>query len=197
MNIILCSLLLLGAYLIGSIPVGFMIAANNGVADITKHGSGNIGATNVARVLGKKYFALVFFLDFFKAFVYVLLINYFFQNMFLNYAISLVLLLGNGYSLFLAGRGGKGVATTVGVLTAISPLIVISLLPVWLTLFFLTSTVGVASSVTFGALPLAALCLYGFDSVLLCFMAAIGCWGLYRHRDNIKRYASVSVGSSS
>ena len=152
------------SYLIGSIPTGFWFAKYFFNIDVTKYGSGNIGATNVARVLGsKKYFFLIFLLDFFKAFFALLIFNIFLKNFFIsNFAsnflliFAVFLLIGNAYSVFLKFKGGKGVATTLGICAFILPfgLFVLFLLS-WLAILIFAKRVDVASvcSVLF-------LCLY-------------------------------------
>ncbi len=126
------SALLVGAYLIGSIPTGYWLAKLFGV-DITKQGSGNIGASNIGRVLGKKYFLPIFFIDAGKAYTALLLCSQV-LSLFLPITIltgniiyvhllaSLALLLGNAHSIFMRFKGGKGVATLVGILFFLYPL---------------------------------------------------------------------------
>ena len=97
------------AYLIGAIPTGYLIARLKGVRDIRQHGSGNIGATNVSRLLGIHYFFIIFFLDAGKAFLFMNTIKPYFPIDYL-YFFAGILLLGNTCSLFLRFRGGKGVA---------------------------------------------------------------------------------------
>src|SRR5581483_8545951 len=107
-------------YLIGAIPCGYLIARACGINDIRNHGSGNTGATNVGRILGLKYFFLIFFLDCLKAYaVLAVLAHYGFEQSDLIIP-ALALLVGNAFPLFLRFRGGKGVATSVGILAAIN-----------------------------------------------------------------------------
>lgn len=103
------------AYLFGSIPWGFIVAKLNGV-NLQKKGSGNIGATNVYRALGLSYALIVFLLDVFKG-VFVMLVAKFSVNSHYEIAaLALAVILGHTFSVFLKGKGGKGVATTFGVL---------------------------------------------------------------------------------
>src|SRR5690348_15473304 len=101
------------AYLVGAIPTGYLIAKLKGITDIRQHGSGNIGATNVSRILGKHYFFLIFFLDAGKAYLFIHALKAHFSFNYLCIFASIVLV-GNGYSIFLRGSGGKGVATLFG-----------------------------------------------------------------------------------
>ena len=128
-------LLILISYLIGSVPSGYWFAKIFFGIDVTKHGSGNIGATNVARVLkNKKYFFLIFFFDFVKSFL-TLFVSAKFLNVDLPWRVvplwkvipygllllSVFLILGNAHSIFLQFRGGKCVATTLGILSFLFP----------------------------------------------------------------------------
>lgn len=107
--------LCLGAYLIGSIPVGYLVAKARGT-DIRKVGSGNIGSTNVTRVLGMKWGALVALLDFMKSYLPALLLHHFYPVGWQLLVITLMPVIGHIFSIFLGFRGGKGVATTFGLL---------------------------------------------------------------------------------
>ncbi len=111
------------AYIAGSIPFGLIVGRYKGV-DIRKRGSGNIGATNVARVIGKKWGLLVLFLDFLKGFLPVYIYKNFLASNALHDAfigiIGLCAVAGHCFSVFLRGRGGKGVATALGVFVAVS-----------------------------------------------------------------------------
>lgn len=115
------------AYLVGSIPVGLIVGLANGI-DPRKAGSGNIGATNVGRLLGRKFFALVFTLDVLKGALPPLLAGWLIGfatattlTATLWTLVGLVTVLGNMFSLFLRFKGGKGVATSAGMLLAIFP----------------------------------------------------------------------------
>lgn len=177
----------IGAYIVGSIPVGYLVARFAGIDDIRSYGSGNIGATNVARTLGTWYFVPVFVLDFFKAYGTVALVNYLFPHIPFFYATSLAYLVGNGYSIFLQGTGGKGVAATVGIMTVYNPLLVLLTLASWAAVFTVTRTVGIASVGGAVAMPFCAVCL-GIPWHGLLFVASVSAWILFRHSDNIKNY---------
>ncbi len=174
------------AYLIGAVPTGYLLARSFGI-DITKHGSGNIGATNVARVLGsKKYFFLIFFLDVFKAAGFLYLAQPYLSQLHLLYC-AVAILLGNAYSIFLRFRGGKGVATSFGILLALFPP------PVTLTFFVAwVFTLAVARRVDVASL-IAALCTtLGAASGLLIvaphqvgFLLFMTFFLIVRHRSNL------------
>ena len=153
-------LALSGAYLVGSVPTGFLIARLAGIADIRHHGSGNIGATNVARIVGKKFFALVLLLDAGKAYGYLAFLAIHGVSKEFLCLVALALLLGNSASIFLRFSGGKGVATSVGCLLFLMPWIVAAALGVWLVVLVITRTVGFASVA-------AALCAVVFGAIVL------------------------------
>lgn len=106
MNMIITNIIgLIGAYLVGSIPTGYLIAQWAGIADIRKHGSGNIGATNVARLLGVHFFFIVFFIDALKAYCYLRYMQSMTSDVLVHALIAIALLLGNIFSCFLEFRG--------------------------------------------------------------------------------------------
>ena len=121
------SVLLIGAYLLGSIPFGVLISQKVARLDITKAGSGNIGATNVARELGLKWGVITLLADVLKGFIPVVLARYLLgssieMNEALKGMIGLTALLGHQFPVYSHFRGGKGVATCLGVFLAISPI---------------------------------------------------------------------------
>ncbi len=179
----------LGAYLIGAIPAGYIISKLAGIADIRQFGSGNIGATNVARALGIKYFFIVLALDCLKAYLFLMLCSLLGASSFVLMLCACALMIGNGWSVFLQGSGGKGVATLVGILLAIHPFLLIGMVATWLCAVWYVREVGIASVVTALMVPWYALLLsdqYGF--ILISVLAG---WILWRHRDNIRVYYMV------
>ncbi len=164
-------LLILGAYVLGSIPFGVLIARSCGV-DITKHGSGNIGATNVGRVLGKRLGLVCFVLDLGKGAVPVLVagrisgtlgkwsVDIPAETSWLWLAVAVAALTGHMASVFLKFRGGKGVATTFGALLALWPTLGIPALlafAVWVVAVRLTKIVSLASMIAAVVVPWATL----------------------------------------
>ena len=164
--------LILAGYAIGSIPFGLLIARSKGI-DIRQHGSKNIGATNVGRVLGKKFFFICFFLDMLKGLVPTLtfgLINDLVRTdpaltpaetwWWLGAMIAPVL--GHMFSVFLRFKGGKGVATGLGTLLAVFPVLTIAggiALAVFLSVLKITRYVGVSSCAAALSLPITTLAL--------------------------------------
>jgi acyl phosphate:glycerol-3-phosphate acyltransferase len=185
-------------YLLGSFPSGLIISRTRGI-DIRKHGSGNIGATNVLRVLGKKWGYLVFGLDALKGFAAVriaFLISIAAGSAttrpeLLGIAGGLACILGHTFPIWLRFHGGKGVATSAGVLLGLMPLAVISVFAVWLILFQVTRYVSVASIGAAAALPLFVWLYLSRDLLtgasLLPFSILIAGVVLWRHRSNMRR----------
>jgi glycerol-3-phosphate acyltransferase PlsY len=173
------------AYITGAFPVGYLIAKLKGINDIRSHGSGNIGATNVSRFLGKHYFFLIFFLDAGKAFYYMHIIKNYVD---FNYVCVLasILLFGNGCSIFLKGSGGKGVATLCGLLASLYPPILVPLFIVWLLILFITQTVGIASVGAMILLPVYTYTTHYESLFLFSLFATL--WIIHTHRSNIKLY---------
>ena len=183
------------SYLIGSIPAGYLVGRLVGV-DIRRMGSGNIGATNVLRVLGKPYGYAVFLFDFFKGVAAVqlsiLLAHRTHSDRELIGIIAGVLcVIGHTYPVWLGFRGGKGVATSAGVLFALMPIAALLVMIVWLAIFQLTKYVSVASIGAAVALPLAALVMVSLQRTQgmalvyssFCLMLVI----IWRHRSNLAR----------
>jgi glycerol-3-phosphate acyltransferase PlsY len=185
----ICNIIaVIGAYLVGSIPTGYLIAQWAGIADIRKHGSGNIGATNVARALGVHFFFIVFFIDAIKAFTYVRYMQSITPDVSMHYLIAVALLLGNIFSLFLGFRGGKGVATSVGIGAALMPALFGYVLIIWLAMLAITKTVGIASVVGGIALPILASYSYGLAHMYALLSITIAVTLLITHRENLARF---------
>ncbi|MDB9742032.1 glycerol-3-phosphate 1-O-acyltransferase PlsY [Akkermansiaceae bacterium] len=171
------------AFLLGSIPFGLIIAKSKGI-NIREHGSGNIGATNVLRVVGKKFGITCFFLDFFKGLIPVILginlirfpdytpiinlpflesyatvFNSQLQAQSLQILAALLPILGHNYSPWVGFKGGKGIATSAGALVPLMPMAILILLIIWFVTFKISRYVSLASMVAAGALPF--LVIYG------------------------------------
>lgn len=178
----------LGAYLIGALPTGFILARLYGIKDITQHGSGNIGATNVSRVLGLPYFFIVLLLDAAKAFLYILVLQRYDIPLHIQILSAVFLLIGNGVSLFLKGRGGKGISTSIGIMCVFKPIIFPFILGSWLLVLGFTRTVGIASIVGLLILPISMLFLEGMQEPLFLLSIFISVWGVMKHSQNIKQF---------
>jgi len=155
MRLILCWII---SYLFGSIPTGLLVSRLVGDVDIREHGSGNIGATNVARTLGRKWGAVVLGLDLLKGLLPVAILPPLFGfpangNGLVEITIGAAAVLGHCFSVFLGFRGGKGVATAIGVFLAIAPWEIVILLVVGLILIAWKGYVSLASVVCAALLP--------------------------------------------
>jgi len=181
------------AYLVGSIPTGFLMTKIFVGADIRSAGSKNVGATNVYRVAGKLPGLLTLIIDIAKgAIVVTLMADFFYRYLpdvdyiFYRTLLGLIAILGHIYSVFLKFKGGKGVATTIGVTAAIAPLVLLASLAVWLIVFIPTSYVSLGSLAFGMALPISAL-LFDQPFYVVIFCVILCMINSYKHRDNIKR----------
>ena len=187
----------LGAYLLGSIPTGFLVGKAKGI-DVRTVGSGNIGATNAFRVLGRPAGAFVLLADGLKGYFActwgcgLTLGLLHLAGMPLDKADGYRLLagvtavLGHNYTCWLHFKGGKGIATSAGVYVALAPLAVLCAIGAWLALFFLTRYVSVASIAAAVTLPTAVWLTQ--DSLALgSVTTALGVLAIAKHRANIQR----------
>ena len=186
----------LAAYALGSLPTGFLVASARGV-DIRRVGSGNIGATNVLRVLGRPAGILVLVVDALKGFLAcAVLADLVHRNLdstggtsaleSLRLLAGVCAVLGHNYSCWLKFHGGKGVATSAGVLIALVPRALILCLVLWTLVFGLTRYVSLASMAAALGLPL-AVWLTGGRGPLLAVMSLLTALTLYKHRTNFRR----------
>lgn len=229
MQLWFCPLL---AFLLGSIPFGLLLAKTRGI-NIRQHGSGNIGATNVFRVIGKKFGVACFLLDAMKGFIPVVIalsliqigdreptialpflrafalhlpVSRQFEGQLLHVMTGLMAILGHNYSPWVGFKGGKGIATSAGVLLGLFPFFGVMLLGIiWLCLFLTTRYVSLASIGAAAALPvithlgarfhhlhndksLPTLWQAGtWNKPLFCFTIAIAILAIWKHRSNIER----------
>lgn len=177
-------LLLLGSYLIGAIPCGYLIGKMRGV-DITHHGSGNIGTTNVFRILGPGWGLLVFAGDLAKGLVPAL-IGKALGGPGWAVAAGLAAVAGHNWSLFLGFRGGRGVATGGGVVLALMPKVVLVAFMIWLLVVFLSGYISLGSIIGALSVPIIAL-FFGVHLIYYVFILPVPLIILYRHLPNIRR----------
>jgi len=143
MKLFLC---LLFSFLSGSIPTAYLVTRKVAGLDIRKHGSGNVGATNAFRVVGKKWGSLVFAADFLKGAIPVwVTLAVFPGTPLLPFSVGIAAILGHIFTPFLGFKGGKGVATGSGVLFGAYPALFLCVLAAWGLLFLITRTVSVSS----------------------------------------------------
>jgi glycerol-3-phosphate acyltransferase PlsY len=178
------ALLIICAFVMGSIPVGVIVAKTKGI-DLKKIGSGNIGATNVLRSLGKGPAALTLFGDMLKGALAVALGKYFGLGTFYQGLIGLSAILGHNFSLFLGFRGGKGVATSLGVFLLYSPQTALITFIIWIVVVLTTKYSSLGALISFGLLPLTIILLDSKDKLPVAVLVAL--FILIRHTDNIRR----------
>jgi glycerol-3-phosphate acyltransferase PlsY len=190
-------LIALLSYLIGSVPAAYIAGRIAGI-DIRQVGSGNVGATNVLRVLGKRYGYAVFLVDFFKGVgavrLSILIINSarpsYQESELIGIIAGVLCVLGHAYPVWLRFKGGKGVATSAGVLFGLMPLAAVAVLAVWLITFQITKYVSVASITAAVALPVSAAVMLRFEKAgmaLLYFSICLAVVIVWRHRSNLSR----------
>ena len=184
MNILLVIL----AYLLGSIPFGFVIGKMKGI-DVRQYGSGNIGTSNVARTMGKTAAILTLLGDGLKALIPVLLAKYLLENEAWIVAVGLAAIVGHNWSLYMKFKGGKGVTTTYGAYLGIAWLPGLATILTWVGIVSTTKKSSIAALVSALCAPVYAYALT--DSLPVLVFALIGLVMIYiRHIDNIKRILS-------
>jgi glycerol-3-phosphate acyltransferase PlsY len=186
LNIALVSIV---GYLLGAISFAVIVARSQGV-DILSYGSGNPGATNVTRALGSKFGNLVFACDALKGFIaagWPLFVYGGDLGLRLGIIGLIAAIIGHSFSVFLKFRGGKGVATTMGGLVALMPLVLLIGVAAWAAIFFTTRMVAIASILFAVSLPVSAFCLYGAGDPRLTLGLVLGVLIVVRHRSNIAR----------
>lgn len=188
---------ILAAYLIGSIPTAYIFGKVSKGIDIRQHGSGNVGATNAFRVLGKTPGIICLILDILKGMLVIVGVSWIFN---LNTNVQLIILslavvAGHNWTIFLKFKGGKGIATTLGVLigltvkiAAIRPVLLITLAS-WIISFLISRIVSISSIIAAVVLPISMLLTN--QEFELVFLGVVFCiWVVFRHRPNIKRLLS-------
>lgn len=186
----------LGAYLLGSVPSGFLLAKSRGI-DLREVGSGNIGATNALRVLGKKLGYLCFAMDFGKGLIGMLVAKFLAVEWFrcdVDIAAVLAavcLVLGHNFPVWLKFRGGKGIATSAGIgLGLFPPIVFAAAFVAWMGFFFTTryvSVASIASALALGGTGVVLSIFYGLSPLIGGVGAAMTAMALWRHRSNVVR----------
>ena len=187
---------LVGGYLIGSVPFGLLLTKAAGLGDIRQVGSGNIGATNVLRTGRKGLAAATLILDGLKGAVAVLLARHFLGDQ--DLVVGTAAVLGHLFPVWLGFRGGKGVATGLGVLLAAAWPVGLACCAVWLVAAKILKMSSAAALTAFAAAPLFALVLSGTDHALMALLIAVLVF--WRHEANIRRLLAGTeprIGKSS
>ena len=174
------------SYVIGSLPSGLILGKTVWNTDLREHGSKNIGATNAWRTIGKKAGIAVFAADFLKGAVAVALGNFFVGTPIAMVICGLLAIVGHSLSLFLNFKGGKGVATGLGVIAMLMPTVTIIVFLVWLAIVSVTRYVSLGSIVAAALVPvLAKIFDCPTEYALFGLLAAVII--IWRHNGNIKR----------
>ncbi|MFA5276547.1 MAG: glycerol-3-phosphate 1-O-acyltransferase PlsY [Candidatus Omnitrophota bacterium] len=189
------------SYLIGSIPTAYIFGRLLKGVDIRKYGSGNVGATNALRVLGRRAGITVLILDIFKGFFTVVFIG----NLVLGKGVPLIseetlrlilgfsCICGHNWTIFLNFRGGKGIAASLGVLIGLAfkigalKIVLGLLILTWFIVFFLLGIVSIASVITAIALPV-FIALFAQTPILICASLLLCIFIIVRHKSNLKRF---------
>lgn len=176
------------SYLIGSILTGEIVAKLRKV-NIRAQGSGNIGATNVYRSMGSLFGALVLIGDILKGVLVVVVGSQLGKVMGVDLAAiaGIFVIAGHNWSIFANFRGGKGIATSLGVIITLTPASLLIVLPVWLLIFFTSGFVSLASVLAAIVYPVSILTIYPGDISKLALSVILAIFALYRHKSNIIR----------
>ena len=186
MSVIIDIVFIVGAYLIGSIATAILVGRAMGLGDPRQSGSGNPGATNILRIGGKKAAALTLCGDLIKGVIPVVVARWLGAEGWILAAVALATFLGHLYPVYFGFRGGKGVATAMGILLALMPLLGLSVLGVWIVVFAvmrvssLAALLAATSSIPLVFALSASSSLHALIIVLVILI-------LWRHRSNIQR----------
>jgi glycerol-3-phosphate acyltransferase PlsY len=204
-DIVVCLAATVAAYLLGSIPTGYLVGRARGV-DVRKVGSGNIGATNVFRTLGKTAGSLVLAADGMKGWLAVSMVPCLAHRFFgptspwdrptreyLQIVAGVVVILGHNYTCWLNFKGGKGIATTAGAMAALIPLTVAIALATWILVCLVTRYVSLGSIMAAVMLPVATWTIHHFTGDdryghrMIILAAILGALAIYKHKGNLER----------
>ncbi|MDY2986474.1 MAG: glycerol-3-phosphate 1-O-acyltransferase PlsY [Peptoniphilus sp.] len=184
---------LLLSYLAGSISGSYILGKLLLKKDVRKYGSGNAGTTNAIRAFGRKIGILTFLIDFLKG----LVLMYFLKNTFnvsvnLLYGCALALIIGHDYPFYMNFKGGKGVATTIGVYAILGFSLDLISVVSWILFAVVTKMVSLASILYFCLVSVLFIFFNDLSQVQIMIVIFIGILGVYRHKDNIKRIINGS-----
>lgn len=187
------AILILLAYLLGSIPTAVWYGKTFHKIDVREHGSGNAGATNTLRILGNKAGFIVLFIDLLKGFLASSLIYFSAlevepQNHFnFQMALGVTAVLGHVYPIFAGFKGGKGIATILGMCIALNWQIALICILVFVTIVAITKYISIGSIITAGIGAILSFYFYNNNVLANCFFCVIAILVVYTHRTNITR----------
>ncbi|MCJ7656739.1 MAG: glycerol-3-phosphate 1-O-acyltransferase PlsY [Candidatus Atribacteria bacterium] len=184
------ALIIISCYLLGSIPFGYIVGKLFKKVDIREFGSGNIGATNVLRILGPSLASFVVIGDIGKGILSIFLVRFFnIDNLLIFTIAGLAVICGHDWSLFLGFKGGKGIATTFGVVFALNPLISILALIIWGIVLITTRYVSLSSIFALVSIFIFTI-FFKQPYEYIVFSAIILILGIFNHKENIERLKS-------
>jgi glycerol-3-phosphate acyltransferase PlsY len=180
-------------YLVGSVPTGYLMGKSRGL-DIRQQGSGNIGATNVWRVMGRNWGLCAFACDFLKGFLFLYLVRKWSFPEGGDWLVALLLvicglaaIIGHNYTPWLGFKGGKGIATSAGVMGALMPPVLAVALSLWIVATLVTRFVSIGSILAAVVLPVAAAFFYPGEWIYFGLATLAGGLAVWRHHSNIQR----------
>lgn len=175
------------SYFLGNISFAYILGKLFTQKDVRDYGSGSAGATNALRIFGKKIGIMVFMGDVLKGVVAVTLGRYF-GNQMGAYAAGAFVIIGHNWPVLLNFKGGKGVATTIGVMIFVNPFLASICVVLGVIIIIFTRTVSLGSIFGMALAPIVAVIFVRpFDSALLIFCLFVASMSIYRHKSNIKR----------
>jgi len=177
------ALTIIVSYLIGNLSPSYLLGKLAKNIDIREHGSGNAGATNVLRVMGKKFAALTFVVDALKGVLAVVVVRYFFGEDYAMFA-GVFVVAGHNWPFILKFKGGKGVATSIGLILVIHPFYGLVAMLIGIVTILKTKIVSLGSMV--GMISFAVLVLF-FSRDYAIFAVVLAIMSLFRHKQNIHR----------
>jgi glycerol-3-phosphate acyltransferase PlsY len=184
------NLFIILSYLIGALPSSVWIGQRFYDTDVREHGSGNAGATNTFRVLGKRAGIIVLILDIFKAWLAITVLSDFAGNKSIEFqlALGLVAVLGHIFPIYIGFRGGKGIASLLGVIIAIHPMAALLSMGIFIFTIIISRFVSLSSMIAACAFPV--LLFYYFEETnhsLIIFSIMVAVLVIFTHKKNIER----------
>lgn len=174
------------SYLLGSIPNGLILGKAIWGVDLRQHGSKNIGATNAWRTIGKAGGISIFVLDFLKGAISAYLGLHLGGSELAGVLCGILAIAGHSWSVFLSFKGGKGVATGLGVIAALMPMVTLIVFAVWFAIVYFTGYVSLGSIVGAALVPILTL-FFGLHTEFLILGLIAAVFIIYRHKSNIER----------
>ena len=174
------------SYLLGSIPNGLILGKAIWGVDLRQHGSKNIGATNAWRTIGKAGGISIFVLDFLKGAISAYLGLHLGGSELAGVLCGILAIAGHSWSVFLSFKGGKGVATGLGVIAALMPMVTLIVFAVWFAIVYFTGYVSLGSIIGAALVPILTL-FFGLHTEFLILGLIAAVFIIYRHKSNIER----------